>query len=169
MRSIKITNGIILKQTHIMQKQEKKPVGRPKSDDPKKEHIRIRVTEQEKKMLKGTKMSSLINTGLKIVMPTLGVYIEDENRWVDYKESGTDANLVVYNSICLAIDIIKSRREKILNQHKESGAFQSDKTPFFPDGYFTSAENELFSMLCRQKIELETHETFYDLRVKDRK
>ncbi|WP_333727513.1 hypothetical protein, partial [Listeria monocytogenes] len=88
-------------------KEQKRPVGRPPSDDPKKEHIRIRVTEQEKKMLKGTKMSSLINTGLKIVMPTLGVYIEDENRWVDYKESGTDANLIVYNSICLAIDIIK--------------------------------------------------------------
>ena len=170
MRSIKITNGIILKQKHIMQEQ-KKPVGRPAADEPKTEHIRIRVTKSEKAMLKhsGVNMSDIINKGLHILMPTLGIYIEDENRWIEHKEKGTDANLVAYNAICQAIDILKTRREFINKQHKESGAFQSDKPPCFPNGYFSSSEAELLNVLCSQKATLETHTTFYDLSAKDHK
>ena len=143
----------------MQEQKQKKPVGRPKADEPKTEHIRIRVTKSEKAMLKhsGVNMSDLINTGIKIVMPTLGVYIEDEYRWIEHKEKGTDANLVAYNAICQAIDILRTRREFINKQHKES-------EPYFPNGYFSSSEAELLNVLCLQKATLEMHPTFYDLK-----
>lgn len=138
-----------------------KKKGRPFSTEAKKNtRIAVKVTKGVFNMLKGAPKSRMLNDGLAILMPTLGVYIEDENRWVDHKESGTDANMVVYNSICLALDIIKLRREKIHQQHRIETP--GDETPYFKEGYFSSAEHSLFNLLCKQKTELEIHTTFYE-------
>lgn len=110
MRSIKITNGIILKQKHIMQEQ-KKPVGRPKADDPKKEHIRIRVTTQEKKMLKGIKMSSEIKRGLNIIIPSLGFYNADDNTWLPFQHKGESELRLVHSAMNVAINTVNSAKE----------------------------------------------------------
>ena len=122
----------------------KKPVGRPKADDPKKEHIRIRVTEQEKKMLKGVKMSSLINTGLKIVMPTLGSKWNGKE-WEAYKIKGIDANTVAYRATNVAIELLMDSWE---------AAYQSGKL-------LTEPESSLLKLLRKQKEELEQHQTFH--------
>ena len=136
--------------------QEKRPVGRPPADKKKAKFIKVRVTDEMFSMLKHAPKSKLINKGLHILMPTLGVWDKDENRWMEHKEKGTDANLVAYNAICRAIEILRTRREFINKQHKEN-------EPYFPNGYFSSSEAELLNVLCLQKATLEVHPTFYDL------
>jgi len=167
MCKIKRANEIILKIKHIVQKQKNK-VGRPPSKNKKTKWLKIRVTDEMFSMLKDAPKSKLINDGLNILMPTLGVWNKDKMRWIETK-NGTDANLVAYNAICYAIEILITRREFINKQHKESGAFQSDKPPCLPNGYFSSSEAELLNVLCSQKATLETHTTFYDLSAKDHK
>lgn len=142
--------------------QEKNPVGRPPSKNKKTKWLKIRVTDEVFSMLKYAPKSKLINDGLRILMPILGVWNKDENRWIEHKEKGTDANLVAYNAICYAIETIRTQREFINRQHKEN-------EPYFTNGYFSSGEAELLNVLCLQKATLETHPTFYDLSAKDHK
>lgn len=90
-----------------MQKQ-KRPVGRPKAHDPKTEHIRIRVTEQEKKMLKGVKMSSAIKSGLNVVIPSLGFYNADDNTWLPFQHKGESELRLVHSAMNEAIKTVKA-------------------------------------------------------------
>ena len=126
-----------------MQQEQKKPVGRPPADEPKTEHIRIRVTKSEKAMLKhsGVNMSDLINKGLYILMPTLGKKWNGKE-WEKFEDKGTAANLVAYKGICHAIEM-------------QMDIWQSD-----PDGF--SFENaELLKLLRSLKLELDQHCTFH--------
>ena len=121
----------------------KNKVGRPPADDPKTEHIRIRVTKSEKAMLKhsGVNMSDLINKGLYILMPTLGKKWNGKE-WEKFEDKGTAANLVAYKGICHAIEM-------------QMDIWQSD-----PDGF--SFENaELLKLLRSLKLELDQHCTFH--------
>lgn len=129
-----------------MHQQEKKTVGRPPADEPKTEHIRIRVTKSEKAMLKhsGVNMSNLINTGLKIVMPTLGSKWNGKE-WEAYKIKGIDANTVAYRATNVAIEMLMDSWEV---------AYQSDKP-------LTEPESSLLKLLRKQKEELQQHCTFH--------
>ena len=89
----------------------KNKVGRPKSDEPKTEHIRIRVTEQEKKMLKGVKMSSAIKSGLNIVIPSLGFYNADDNTWLPFQHKGESELRLVHSAMNGAIKTVNAAKE----------------------------------------------------------
>lgn len=113
-----------------MQKQ-KRPVGRPKADDPKTEHIRIRVTQQEKKMLKGVNMSEVIKSGLNIVIPSLGFYNADNNTWLPFQHKGENELRLVHSAMNGAV--------KTVNLIKEP----------------TAPQLILMALLMRQRSELE--------------
>lgn len=123
--------------------EQKKPVGRPPVDEPKTEHIRIRVTKSEKAMLKhsGVNMSDLINTGLKIVMPALGSKWNGKE-WEQYDIHGAEANTVAYRGKNVAIEMLMDSWE--LDQ-----------------SLFTPSEYSLLKLLRKQKEELEQHQTFH--------
>lgn len=131
-----------------MQEQEKRPVGRPKADEPKTEHIRIRVTKSEKAMLKhsGVNMSDLINTGLGIVMPTLGKKWNG-TEWERHDIHGAAANTVAYRGKNVAIEMLMDSWE------------YSQKIGV--DFMFSAAESSLLKLLRKQKEELERHCTFH--------
>ncbi len=125
-----------------MQEQEKKKVGRPKADDPKTEHIRIRVTPQEKKMLKKQNMSYLINKGLHILMPTLGKKWDGE-KWIPWEREGAAANRIAHKALRFSIDLIMD------DWHKAHSSYN-----------LTEDEVNLLQLLKKQQTELEQHPTF---------
>ena len=132
----------------MQQEQEKKKVGRPPADEPKTEHIRIRVTKAEKAMLKhsGVNMSNLINTGLKIVMPTLGSKWNG-TKWEQHDIHGAEANTVAYRGNNVAIEMLMD----------SWGYSQKIGVDFM----FSEAEASLLKLLRKQKEELEQHQTFH--------
>jgi hypothetical protein len=93
-----------------------KKKGRPFSIAAKTEHVRIRVTKAEKEMLKGVKMSSAINSGLMVILPTLGIYNAKDKTWSKYLYKGESEKQLAWGAINMAANRLSNEKEPTTQQ-----------------------------------------------------
>lgn len=121
--------------------------GRPTSDKPKNDSIRLRIDEETAEMLENVNKSFLLNNGMEIMLPYLGKWNIKQKKWEPFNMQGTDTCLIAYNANSLATQMLEQRR---------------DKNGIEADEAWTEEEKSLHALLSKQWDELRAHKTFWE-------